>query len=170
MYFFGCNTNQSGTIEGRDFELAVEKTCRMRGWDEKHAKYRETYDNLMHIWEILRTKADTDNDDKVTTDEWYEMWSKDSNEEEDWQTKYMDFMFQLEDTSGDGIIDENEFISVYTHYGIPADECRQAFGVFSQNNTVKVTKDYFRKLWKEYFMSDDPKSTGNFIFGKIKFD
>lgn len=164
------DVNHSGTIEEKDFELAIEKTCRMRGWDESHPKHRETHDTLMMVWESLRCKADTDNDETVTTDEWYHMWSSEANDASDWQNKYMDFMFDLEDTSGDGAIDENEFATVYTCYGIGEDECKQAFRLFSQNNAVTVTRDVFRKLWREYFSSDDPKAPGNYIFGKTNFD
>lgn len=165
------DVNHSGTIEEKDFELAVEKTCRMRCWDESNPKHRETRETLMMIWESLRRMADTDNDEKVTTDEWYDMWTIEAkNDASEWQSKYMEFMFNLEDTSGDGVIDESEFTAVYASYGIDEEECRQAFNRFSKNNTVPVTKEVFRKLWREYFSSDDPNALGNYIFGKANFN
>lgn len=50
------------------------------------------------IWDSLKTWADADKDNAVSADEWCQMWSSDGNSE--WQQRYMDFMFNLEDTSG----------------------------------------------------------------------
>lgn len=96
--------------------------------------------------------------------------------------------------SADGLIDENEFVTVCANYGIDAAECKLAFSKFSnvriiflrgiarirnspeeacnafQNNAVAVTKAEFAKLWKEFFTSDDVSARGNFIFGKTEFD
>lgn len=163
------DTNRSGTIEEKDFELAVEKIRSMRGWSEGDAKFTETRDALLLIWESLRKRADADNDQTVTTDEWCQMWTQDDSDA-DWQQRYLDFMFALEDTSCDGAIDEEEFVKVYKNYDLSEDECRTAFRKFSENNSIRVTKEVFSQLWKEYFLSDNPDALGNFIFGKTKFD
>lgn len=160
--------NHSGTIEEKDFELAIEKICRTRDWEDSNPKAKETRDTLFMIWDSLKKRADADKDNAVSAEEWCNMWSADGNS--DWQQRYMDFMFNLEDTSGDGEIDEEEFVKVYKNFNMPEDEARDAFLKFSKNNSVKVTKDVFAQLWKEYFTSEDPSALGNFIFGKTNFD
>lgn len=60
------DVNQSGEIDQKDFELAIEKVCNLRGWPEGHPKNAETYDTMLKIWEGLRAKADKDNDGQVS--------------------------------------------------------------------------------------------------------
>ncbi|CAL8137938.1 unnamed protein product [Orchesella dallaii] len=163
------DVNHSGTIEKKDFELAVEQICRIRGWSKGDTKYVETSKNFLEIWDALRSSADANKDDQVSRDEWCQLWS-DEAASEDWQRAYMRFMFNLQDTSGDGCIDLDEFTSVCTSFGINADESRRAFDTISQNGKVKVDMGYYSVLWKEFFYSDDAKSTGTCIFGKTSFD
>lgn len=78
------------------------------------------------------------------------MWddySKNPDNALEWQTQYLKFMFDLEDASGDGSIDIDEFTSVCSCYGIEVSECREAFnkmaGVSKQRrNRLKVLLFY----------------------------
>lgn len=66
-FSFGIvDVNQSGEIDKKDFELAIEKVCALRGWPAGHPKNVETYDTMIKIWEGLRSKADKDNDGQVS--------------------------------------------------------------------------------------------------------
>lgn len=117
------------------------------------------------------------------------MWDEYSKNPEralEWQTNYMVFMFHLEDASGDGSIDVDEFTSVCSCYGLKPDECRLAFQhmskVFSPIKYInisfiilifqgnpEVSYENFVTLWKEFFTSETPSDAGNFIFGKTNF-
>lgn len=172
LYVFNVffDVNQSGTIDKKDFELAIEKICALRGWPAGHAKNKETHETMIKIWEGLRSKADKDNDGQVSVEEWCNMWdafAKDPSSVLDWQQRYMQFMFDLEDASTDGTIDVNEFATVCSCYGVDKKECEQAFKKMSKG--PEVTRDEFANLWKDYFSSEDPSSAGNFIFGKTTF-
>lgn len=77
---------------------------------------------------------------KVSVDEWASMWdeyAKNPDNALDWQTQYLKFMFDLEDASGDGSIDIDEFTSVCSCYGLEVSECREAFTKMS--GVSKVT-------------------------------
>lgn len=63
------------------------------------------------------------------------MWNeyaKNPNNALEWQIQYLRFMFDLEDASGDGSIDIDEFTSVCSCYGLEVAECREAFQKMSQ--------------------------------------
>lgn len=47
-------------------------------------------------------------------------------------SRYMNFMFDLEDASNDGGIDAEEFSIVCSSYGLDQQECRDAFGKMAQ--------------------------------------
>ncbi|KAK7788638.1 hypothetical protein R5R35_013957 [Gryllus longicercus] len=174
LYVFNVffDVNKSGTIEKKDFELAIENICRTRGWADTDPKSTQTKDVLLRVWEGLRAKADTDKDQQVSQDEWIRMWDDFKKNPEsvlEWQNLYKDFIFDHVDSSGDGTIDLEEFTTVFTGYGLSAEECGQAYDKFTSNKTVEVDRPVFAKLWQEFFTSEDPNAPGNFIFGKTTF-
>lgn len=165
------DVNQSGTIDRKDFELAIEKVCSLRGWTPGSEAYKRTYNSMIEIWEGLRQRADSNKDGQVSVEEWASMWDDYSKKPEnalEWQTQYMRFMFELEDASGDGSIDVDEFTSVCSCYGLEAGECREAFSKMSQGQN-NVSYEQFEHLWKQFFMSENPQEPGNYIFGKTRF-
>lgn len=98
----------------------------------------------------------------------WDAYAKDPSTVMDWQNKYMNFMFDLEDASTDGSIDVSEFALVCSSYGLEKKECEEAFAKMAQGKT-EVTREQFAALWEEYFSSEDPSAPGNFIFGKTSF-
>lgn len=86
-----------------------------------------------------------------------------------WLYKYLLFRFNLLDRTGDGIIDHEEFEYVLSEFGVSERVARQAFTIFTQNDTLELDFDYFVQLFEEYYLSDDPSDLGNFINGKLEF-
>ncbi|XP_060524036.1 calexcitin-2 isoform X1 [Cylas formicarius] len=173
LYVFNVffDVNQSGTIDRKDFELAIEKICSLRGWPQGSEQYKRTFDSMIQIWDGLRQRADSNKDGQVSVEEWASMWDDYSKSPEnalEWQTQYQRFMFDLEDASGDGTIDIDEFTSVCSCYGLEAKECREAF-VKMSGGQKEVNFEQFKQLWKQFFVSENPSEPGNFIFGKTKF-
>ncbi|XP_022116055.1 sarcoplasmic calcium-binding proteins I, III, and IV [Pieris rapae] len=163
--------NGSGSIDKKDFELAVENISKLRGWAPGDAKYKETQSSLMKIWDALQGRADSDKDGEISVDEWVSMWdeyAKNPSGSFEWQNLYCKFIFNLEDASGDGAIDGEEFSSVYASFGLSKDDALAAFRKMSQGK-ANVSWSEFQDLWKAYFTSEDPNAAGNFIFGKTSF-
>lgn len=165
------DVNQSGEIDIKDFEMAIERITKLRGWAKGTPKNTETFNTMMEIWNGLQSKADKDNDGQVSVEEWCNMWdayAKDPSAAMDWQTKYMNFMFDLEDASNDGSIDAEEFTLVCSSYGLEKQECEEAFKKMAQG-VKEVSREQFSLLWREYFSAEDLNAPGNFIFGKTSF-
>ncbi|KAF7267512.1 hypothetical protein GWI33_019276, partial [Rhynchophorus ferrugineus] len=173
LYIFNVffDVNQSGTIDKKDFELAIEKICSLRGWAQGSDQYKKTYDSMIQIWDGLRQRADANQDGQVSVEEWASMWddySKNPGNALEWQNQYQRFMFDLEDASGDGTIDVEEFTSVCSCYGLQAQECRDAFTKMS-GGQKEVNFEQFQTLWQQFFTSENTSDPGNFIFGKTQF-
>ncbi|GBP08979.1 Calexcitin-2 [Eumeta japonica] len=163
--------NRSGTIDQKDFEDAASKIAQLRGWKAGDPKYKEAHDTLMKIWVGLQGKADKDQDNQVSADEWISMWdeyAKNPSSPLDWQTLYCKFIFELEDASSDGSIDSDEFSTVYASFGLDQQESKTAFQKMSKGNS-NVSWAQFQELWREYFTSEDTNAPGNFIFGKTQY-
>lgn len=173
LYVFNVffDVNQSGTIDRKDFELAIEKICSLRGWSPSSPQHKKTFDSMIQIWDGLRQRADSNKDGQVSVDEWSSMWDEYARNPDnplEWQTQYLRFMFDLEDASADGSIDTDEFVQVCSCYGLAEAECTEAFQRMGQG-AKDVNFEQFQVLWKQFFMSEDPSEPGNFIFGKTKF-
>lgn len=165
------DVNQSGSIDKKDFDAAIEKAAKVRGWSTSDAKYKQVQETLNKIWDGLQSKADADKDGEVSFNEWVAMWeeyAKNPAAALEWQNLYAKFIFDLEDASSDGSIDSEEFATVYTAYGLNAADSKAAFQKMSKGK-ANVTWAEFQSLWKEYFVSDDVNAPGNFIFGKTSF-
>lgn len=163
--------NGSGSIDKKDFDLAVDRIAKFRGWKAGDATYTVLQDTINDIWTGLQSRADADNDGQVSQDEWIATWdayAKNPSSAADWQTLYCKFIFQLEDASNDGSIDSNEFAAVYESFGLDKSEAVNAFQKMSKGKAT-VTWAEFQKLWVEYFSTDDVNAPGNFIFGKTSF-
>ncbi|CAB0028714.1 unnamed protein product [Trichogramma brassicae] len=164
------DVNQSGSIDIKDFDLAVQKICEARGWNASHPRFQQTKDTMNKVWDGLQKRADADNDGQISREEWYSMWDEFAKNPEnplEWQRTYMDLVFDVEDVSGDGSIDETEFSQVCTTYGVVESESREAFKKLEVGD--EVTREKFEKLWKQFFSTDDPTLPGNFIFGKTSY-
>ncbi|XP_059054699.1 calexcitin-1-like [Achroia grisella] len=165
------DTNRSGNIDSKDFELAIANITKSRGWNAGDAQYNEVRDTLLRVWDGLQGRADANKDGEVSFDEWVSTWeeyTKNPSAAPQWLTDYSKFIFQLEDASNDGSIDSEEFSSVYASFGLNKAEAATAFQKMSQGKS-SVSWAEFQELWKEYFTSEDANAPGNFIFGKTDF-
>ncbi|XP_050396955.2 sarcoplasmic calcium-binding proteins I, III, and IV [Patella vulgata] len=167
------DTNKDGVIEKCDFEEAAQKVCNLHHWKQGGDKYKSAEATLSSIWGGLRKFADKNEDDRVTKDEWITMWDDcvknlaAGKGFPDWQKNYMEFMFLANDTSGDGFIDKEEYITIYELFGISAESAGAAFDKLAQGTDGKISWNEFESLWTEYFTSDNPSVRGNFLFGQI---
>lgn len=73
---------------------------------------------------------------QISPEEFVQLW-RNPDKVDEWERVYMDLMFELQDTSGDGVIDEDEFASVCETFGVNPAEARQAFNTFSSVSLVK---------------------------------
>ncbi|XP_053387366.1 calexcitin-2-like [Mercenaria mercenaria] len=168
------DSNGDGVIEKEDFDILLGKIQSILGWEKNSPKYKNAESTLQLVWDGLVKVADFDSDAKITIVEWETMWGGCIEEVKkgqfpDWQKKYMDFMFDVNDKSGDDCIDQSEYTTFMKHF-IKESECKAAFDKISaggQGQSNGITRDDFAKLWKEYLTSDDQSLPGNSLFGPI---
>ncbi|GAV06860.1 hypothetical protein RvY_16775-2 [Ramazzottius varieornatus] len=165
------DTNKNGTIDKKDFDMALERVTAMRKMTSGDAKHKEVQENLAYVWEHLKQVADRDNDGTVSEQEWLKMWEEatGSQKQPPWVHRYQSFLFEAEDVSGDGKIDETEYVQAYTQFGLSADECRNAFKKLTASGEKEIDKKLFEQRFNEFVMSTDPSAAGNYLFGKAAY-
>lgn len=163
------DTDKSGIVEQKDFELAIKNIAKIRGWKEGEFVYEEAKKIAVVMWEGLQQQADKDGDGKVTADEWIKLWddfAKNPDAAAEWQLLYCRFVFQLQDAGFDGKVDSGEFSAVYESFGLDKQKSVEAFKNLAQGKET-ITWEEFQQLWKEYFSTEDSDAPGNFIFGPV---
>ncbi|KAL7642473.1 UNVERIFIED_CONTAM: hypothetical protein RMT77_007034 [Armadillidium vulgare] len=159
--------NDSGTIDEKDLDIAIKKVCGARGWEKDDPNYERTRQTLKTLWNVLSSCADVNDDKQVTVEEWYSAWTNEMKGHQ-WSITFRDLMFLLEDATGDGTIDADEYVALYTALGVPEPVCRQAYERLDKDGEG-ISKEKFDQLWDDYFTSDDKSMEGNFIFGRTDF-
>lgn len=108
-------------------------------------------------------------DTEISESDWLALWDekKEDNDEE----SMVDHVFTLFDPSGDGLIDESEYVHVLTFFGKSKQEAMTCFDSIGRSPTGEpifaIDNKRFVSLWKEFFYSDDPSSHGSCLFGMI---
>ncbi|XP_074661699.1 sarcoplasmic calcium-binding proteins I, III, and IV-like [Tubulanus polymorphus] len=165
--------NHDGVIEWKDFQETIEKVCKLHHWELNGSKHKSGLAVLRTVWDGLQLLADKNKDLQVTKEEWFTMWSECLDQYRknqtlpDWQTNYMNFFFEVTDTSGDNVIDKEEYTIVYETFGLSKDACHNAFKVISDNGGKLVTREEFKNLWIQFSVSDNPSDRGNSLFGVL---
>uniref|UniRef100_A0A182MT55 EF-hand domain-containing protein n=1 Tax=Anopheles culicifacies TaxID=139723 RepID=A0A182MT55_9DIPT len=77
----------------------------------------------------------------------WDAYAKDPSTVMDWQLRYMNFMFDLEDASHDGTIDGDEFSIVCSSYGVDKNECQEAFKKMSKVCYIDTDNQGERPEW-----------------------
>lgn len=162
------DVDESGAVEKKDFEKCVNKLIAVQGWNETDVIFNVAKDIMNQIWDGFKA-ADVDEDGKVSTEEWIKMWDiqgKDTLPE--WNNLFCKVLFHIQDKSGDGAVDEEEFVKVHEIFGEPKQNAVEAFEKMAQGKT-SLSWDEFSELFKDFFLSDDADAPGNYIFGTSEF-
>lgn len=162
------DSNNDGVIEKQDFDILLAKICDILEWSHGSEKYVSAKDTLDTVWTGLMEYADTNKDAKVTKDEWLKMWGDclydiQNGRFPDWQKRYMDLMFDVNDKSGDDYIDQEEYTTFMSQFGMSDSDCERSFKLVSGGNNI--SRDEFSTLWKDYLSSNDESASANYLFG-----
>uniref|UniRef100_A0A914WCC7 EF-hand domain-containing protein n=1 Tax=Plectus sambesii TaxID=2011161 RepID=A0A914WCC7_9BILA len=181
-YCCATDLDGDGYVTSEDFRVAKEYICKLNGWPADGER-EETADAVFKsIWESLEKLGDRDNDGRITSDEWLQMWENLYRRMFDklpngtmpsiedlplWCYRYMLHRFHMFDRTGDGTIDKEEYEYVISHFNVSAATAHKAFVLFSENHQRTIDFPTFCHLCAEYYFSSDPAALGNFIVGKL---
>ncbi|CAH1789080.1 unnamed protein product [Owenia fusiformis] len=181
------DTHKDMTVSRQDFFELLKKTARIRQWKTGSPGYKKAAERLAGFWSALMTgnKRYRNNalQAHIKLDEWLQYWSDfvmAAYDEGDfpvkschriapvsyaWHTNFLEFLFELMDVSGDGVIDKSEFTNCFAEFSLSPEECGKAFDEMSKDGEIK--KDEFAKLWYQYLTSTEESDPGNSLLGKL---
>ena len=74
-------------------------------------------------------------------------------------------IFDSFDLNNDGLISTDEYTDMFLCYHIPIKHSAKAFVKLDRNGDDSVTKSELMEAVDEFFLSSDPASRGNWLFG-----
>ena len=167
-YFQFYDADQNGYIERDDYMMFAKRLARARGWAEGSAGYEMLMARFLTDWDLLRSFADADSDERITLDEWYEyhnyIYIIDSKYRAG-ENDIIGTIFEMLDGNSDGYITEDEFRTFYSIFGMDMDLASETFHKLDENRDGVLTRKEIAKLYQQFALSDDPTVMGNWLFG-----
>ncbi|WP_329448352.1 EF-hand domain-containing protein (plasmid) [Streptomyces sp. NBC_01426] len=80
----------------------------------------------------------------------------------------VDAWMDICDTDGNGLIDEDEFQTMYIKsLGASPEDLKVAFAKLDTDGDGTLGREEIRRATEEYYTSEDPKAPGNWLFGAL---
>ena len=161
------DTDGSGVVTKEDFELKARAVASLHGLEPGSDAYESLYAKVLEDWDHLQKHVDKNNDNRVDLEEWLDHGYTRINDDRMYATvqQEVDGIFGLFDRNGDGLLSQEEYISLITTWGAKAEGADSMFSKLGLGKDDTLTKERVRQLLEEFHKSDDPDAPGNYFFG-----
>ncbi|WP_392895447.1 EF-hand domain-containing protein [Streptomyces sp. LN699] len=141
----------------------------MSGDATKIARLRESFTQL---WAHDLSAMDADRDGLLDRSEFISGMRKAAANDREGLLQRLSVMvdawMDICDTDGNGLIDEDEFQTMYIKsLGASPADLKVAFAKLDTDGDGTLGRDEIRRATEEYYTSEDPKAPGNWLFGNL---
>lgn len=164
------DVNQDGEIGRIDFELAAKALTQAFGLSEDSAEANNVYRSYTEYWSYLQRYMDRNMDKCVSRSEFIDRFEFMVRQPESIETLIFstsEYIVQLTDLDGDGIINRAEYVQYLVAHNVDAHDANKAFDLLDQNLSDTLTKDEILNSVRTFLTSDEPHLPGNALFGTL---
>lgn len=159
--------DSNGHIQEEDFEAIGENLAIVRDFEFDSPEFDSLTGLTKGIWTNLVPFVDGGG---VNLSDWLSFLGKILDEENGdvyyrYVTQFVETLFDLFDENNDGVISQTEYIDLFIGLRIEVRFAPKAFRKLDINGDGIISKDELIKSVDEFMKSDDPNSTGNWLFG-----
>jgi len=174
-----CNL---GVLKISDFEQLAQRLADLRGWQPDTIPYEDITSKYLLLWNRMRSEikhkvlsqenieeATTQIRSQVSLEEWfiyYDIVLNDPSYHEE-TLALTETVFTVVDTDESGHLDQQEWANFFRVYNIPVIYVAETFTRIDLDGNGVLTKDEVLTMIKEFYFSNDPEVSGNYMFGPI---
>lgn len=167
--FNTMDSSGNGVLTKEDLEKSFESTIAIQGYKPGSSEYQSAYEKAVtQPWNDL-AKMDSDNDGKVTLDEFIAYYDKSASDSTLNQliTAGAEVLFSMGDPDNSGQISLPEFKKMNLAWQSNEAQAEETFAKLDTSGNGSISKDEFFAHVKDFFFSDDPEAPGNLILGPV---
>lgn len=158
-------------LDWADFDEAAKRYIAAHNLAEGSPKAKELHEIYLHLWEeCIQKPCDVSNDAKVNVDEWINAFytilnTRAGHEDIDFIGKAI---YESIDINHDRRVTLEEFTIFHKVYNIYDEKLTpEVFSIIDNNHNGTLSKEEIIEAINQFFYSNNPKSPGNYLFGKL---
>jgi len=160
------DVNKDGYIEAADYARVGEGFALGTGCAPGSADFERLRATYLGFWEHLRQAADSDQDGRVTRDEFVASYDALLAMRETIASVSQGIL-QMTDHDGDGKISQAEFAANMRAYGVEAPAAAEAFGHLDRDGDGFIDNTELLQNVEEFFFGEDENAPGNWLVGPL---
>ncbi|MFD3675644.1 EF-hand domain-containing protein [Streptomyces sp. NPDC058613] len=171
LTFRHLDANGDGVISDDDAAGLVTRMLTAFGESETSPKGSALVSSMQSYWEFLLSHADTNGDGVVDPAEFRTAMVKAYvKNDKGYQQAFAPVAaatVHLADVDNSGAVSLEEFELVQKAFNNPVENTREGFAKLDRNGDGKLSVEEYLLAIREFYTSDDPDATGNWLFGQV---
>jgi hypothetical protein len=162
------DSDYTGVLVKKDFELMFKKLSTFRDWSKRSPRCLVLEDTLMRKWQGLEQKADTHHNDEVSIDEWlayYDEVLADDQACSEVVASLIELIVDVFDRDEDSKVNQADWGHLLAAFNESPVYAPLVFPALDHDQDGWLTKDEIRNLFKRFCAGDDPNDPANHMFG-----
>lgn len=163
------DVNGNGFLEAADSLALAARVATYLGEPMDSHKTQKLFQAFENFWKHVTIKMDTDNDGKISPEEWRKGLRKAFAEDPDGYKKgfhpVAQAIFSICDRDNDGSLEQSEFAKFHQAFGCTPANSQLAFEHLDADGDGTLTVEELLNAWHEYYTSNDPNARGNWLYG-----
>jgi len=171
-YFNLVDGNKDGYMVPEDWLAIGRNLAAVVGLEQGTMPYEGLIATIGTVWDNLAPFLSDPNKLTATLDEWLQFEDEMAvNCDDAWYdhyvTKIVQGVFDLLDPSGNGVLEENEYIDIMVCFRVEPRNGSAGFRRIDTNEDGMISRREFEQAVREFHQSDEPDSPGNWFFGPL---
>ena len=172
VHFFNIlDNNKNGSLNIDDFTQIGKNVCLNLSIKTSDNRYKQLISQSEELYRVFVKDLGKSVGDEISISDWLTYF-----ENEVYSSRNLEmikrliqvtvkYVFELYDQNEDGQLNIEEYVDMFTIYGIDQRFSPKSFMKLDRNNDEVISKPELVNAVKEYFISTDPAARGNWIFG-----
>ncbi|MDQ3576291.1 MAG: EF-hand domain-containing protein [Actinomycetota bacterium] len=164
--FSAMDADDDGFLDESDFTALTTRWTGIRGAAPGSDDHTRLTAIMMGWWQTLLASSDLDRDAKVTLDEVLVVTDQLGNMA-DAVTATAQNMFDAIDENRDNTISASEYRRLIEAWNGTDTDTDETFPLLDLDHDGLISRDEFTELWTQFWVSDDPRLPGTWVFGRF---